>query len=362
MLKKVFLVIDLILFAFAIKAQGVEYRDVLCTSRHLLAIRADGRLIAWNLDNLERMMLQQDTTVRYLSIGQNHRNELYLGTNDGRVFQLNPQDFSTRKVATVKRKVPVRNICFSRSGEMYLVVPNVLYDPARHRYWEKFDHRKTPLKVTQKRWFFFRKRTYRYFLVPGFVYADSRDRLWMFNHFGEFGGAIQCFDMRQRKPIDLHIEGLNLGLFFPQSAFEDDQKRLYISSGVQHMGNSGEILQITDQNAVRVFDGESVIDSTNADPFNEGLFVGPGAFHQKERKIYFATQRGIYRATLQESGQMNQPEWVFKPEIKWTSEQLAVGHAMAYRKLMFTSDGKLIFLTKTSGIGIFDGLDFRMLP
>jgi hypothetical protein len=363
MLRKVKIVVVALLWVFhtnASWAQQVEYRDMLAGTQHLFAIRLDGRLLVWSLDDMRRAYTSQDTSIHFTAIGQNHQQEVFLGTKDGHIFQMDLRDFSIRRVISLKRKIRVESIFFDRSGKMFLIVPYVFLDPIKHTFWNRFDHRKTPLGVKKKHWFFFKKRATRYFLSPKFSFVDSQDRVWMFNHFGEFGGAIQRFDMKKRKPVEWTDPDLNFGLLFPQSAFEDDQQQLYITSGVQHFGNSGEVFQVRQNKMVSILNGENFSDSTAS--IQDGLFIGPGAFHPVERKIYFATQKGFYRADLPVDSSMGKPEWVFSPEIQWNSEPLAIGYQMAVRKLLFLPDGQLLFLTATSGIGVYDGKKCRFLP
>ena len=45
----------------------------------------------------------------------------------------------------------------------------------------------------------------------------------------------------------------------------------------------------------------------------------------------------------------------------WERESLAIGVGMAIKKLDFTNDDKLVFLTSNAGIGVYDGEKLIML-
>ena len=77
--------------------------------------------------------------------------------------------------------------------------------------------------------------------------------------------------------------------------------------------------------------------------------------------MYFATQKGIYRASVPNEGEIKEIELVFTPELLYSRENLAIGYQMAIKKIEFTVDNKLIFLTVNNGIGIYDGQHIKML-
>lgn len=117
------------------------------------------------------------------------------------------------------------------------------------------------------------------------------------------------------------------------------------------MMNLGSIYKIVNGKAVVIFNTYDYKPDTE-----EGnLYIGPGAFSNKEQKLYFATQKGIYRSSVPQEGKINVLEKVFSPELLYSRENLAVGMKMAIKKMEFTNDNRLIFLTENNGIGVYNG-------
>jgi len=274
---------------------------------------------------------------------------------------------------TLKKEVIVSDILFNSKNELFLIVPYAVYDPINDRYWNKFKQQNEQLIVRRRYLFFFSKRTYTYFRMPQYTYIDNNDIIWMTSTFGEWGGSIQRFDTKKRKVINETIDSLQFGLFFPKSIFEDDKNNIYITSGLQHFMNSGEIFKINNDIAVSIYDDENFKDTIQYSEIDSngvvniiakidyGIFVGPGAYNNKDGKIYFASSEGFFRVNIPLDGTIKKQEFLFQPNLSWENEPLAIGVAMTIKELVFTNDNRLVFLTSNNGIGIYDGEKLKML-
>ncbi len=322
---------------------------------HVYALDEKGQLHAWALNTLQKIAIDQDSTVHYSSIAKDSSNTVYLGTNLGDIVELDPTDFSTRLHLKLKKKYKVSEIFFNSDNEIFLIVPYAVYDPIRDNNWQRFKHQPNGM-VTKKRFlFFFQRKVKRYFTMPQYAFMDSQDRIWMTRSYGEFGAEIQIFDTKKRKIITAPVDSLNVGLLFPKSVFEGTEQTIYITSGLQHFNNSGEIYSIKDNTASEIYASSDYEASKN------GLFVGPGAYNSVEDKIYFATTNGFFRAPVPTEGKMEAPEFLFQPTLSTEQEPLAVGVSMTIKKIAFTADNRLLFLTSSNGIGLYDKNGLVML-
>lgn len=345
----------------SLKVENPAFTSMLVGRDNLYAIDREGRFFVWNLTTLEKEFECQDITINYTSLAQDKSNEVYLGTDSGKIFRLNKSDFSTKAFLELKKPLKISEIFFNSSNEIFLIVPYAIYDPINDKYWNDFKHAPNGMVVQKRFLFFFQKRTNTYFDMPQYSLIDSKDRIWMIKSFGEFGGSVQIFDTQKRKELNADIDSLDFGLLFPKSVFEDDQQNIYVTSGLQHFMNSGEIYKIENEFASLIYDSEDFRDTTDTNPFGGGIFVGPGTFNSQDGKIYFATTDGFYKADIPAKKGIKNPEFLFSPKLTWEREPLAIGVGMTIKELDFTQNNRLVFLTSNNGIGIYNGQKLIML-
>lgn len=323
---------------------------------YVYALNDEGLLYVWDIENRERTF-KSDTISKYTSISKDTANNIYIGTDNGKIYRLNPNHYSFDLYLDVEDKPVIHEIIFNSNNEVFLALPNGIYCPKEDEYWSDFVQPQNGI-ITKKRFlFFFWKETKIYYLTPQLTFIDSKDRLWMTRSFGEFGCSVQLFDTRVREPIVPEIDNLKMGGLNPRSIFEDKDQNIYLSSGLHHFSKSGQIYIIDSSNISRIiYDSEDFKDSTEKNIFNMGILVGPGAYNKLEDKVYFATSEGFYRASIPKNDKIQNPEFIFKPELYWDREALSIGTSMPILKLDFTTDNKLLFLTSNNGIGIYDGI------
>ncbi len=346
----------------SLKKVNPSFIKMLVGAEHIYALNSSGQFFAWDSKNLIRTFTS-DTTVKFTSIALDNSDKIYLGTTNGKIFTINKTDYSIDLYLELKKDYNITDILFNSLNEIFLIVPYAVYDPVKNKYWTDFKHQPMPNSlITTKRFlFFFRKRTNQYFNMPQYTFIDSQDRIWMTSSFGEFGGSIQIFDTRKRKELSADIDSLNFGLLFPKSVFEGKDQNIYITSGLQHFMNCGEIYRINNNLATKIYDSFDFRDTTETNLFGGGIFVGPGAYNSLDNKIYYATTDGFYHDSITTDGRLENPKLIFKPELLWETEHLAIGVSMSVKKITFTVDNRLVFLTSNNGIGIYDGKDLKMI-
>ncbi|TRZ42163.1 hypothetical protein [Robertkochia solimangrovi] len=343
------------------KKVNPSFTKMLVSDENIYALNSSGQLHVWNLKSLNRTFTTDTNVVKYTSIAKDNSNKIYLGTAKGKIFTIDKNDYSIDLHLELKKDYSVTDIFFNSTDEIFLIVPYAVYDPIKDKYWTDFKHQPNGMIVSKRFLFLFRKRTNKYFDMPQYAFIDSQDRIWMAKSFGEFGGSIQIFDTRRRTELSADIDSLNFGLLFPKSVFEDKDQNIYITSGLQHFMNSGDIFRIKNNTAIKIYDSEDFRKTTETNPFGGGIFVGPGTYNAFDNKIYFATTEGFYRAAIPNEGRIENPELIFKPELLWDREPLAIGVSMSVKRLTFTTDNRLVFLTSNNGIGIYDGTELKMI-
>ncbi|KAB2807339.1 hypothetical protein [Phaeocystidibacter luteus] len=333
---------------------------MLVGEKNIYALNSSGQVFIWDLENLTKTFAS-DTTIRYSSIAKDNSNNIYIGTNDGRIFIIDVNDYSFDEYLELEEDYYVYDIFFNSANELFLIIPYAIYDPIKDEAWYDFKHPPSG-RITKRRFlFFFWKETDVYFTLPQYSFIDSQDRIWMTKSFGEFGGTLQIFDTRTRSELDANLDSVRFTGLFPLSVFEDDNQNIYITSGLQHFLNTGEIYSVRDNVATLVFDSDDFKDTTRTTHSDRGIFVGPGAYNHNDNKMYFATTNGFYRSTIPNDGRIKEIELLFKPDLLWDRESLAIGVSMSVKRIEFTEDNRLIFLTSNNGIGVYDGEELVML-
>ena len=345
----------------SVKAEKPSFHSMLITDNYLLALNKTGKLSIWDLGSLEKIAIYTDTSIQYTSLAKDRYDEIFIGTNRGRIFRIDTSDFSTELFLELKKRVEVTKMFFNSANRLYLIVPTAIYDPLTGKYWNKFKHEPSGINRKRRFLYFFWRKTNTYFAWPSYTFIDRQDRIWMTASFGEFGGSVQVFDTRKTKELKADFDNINFGLLFPKSVFDDDKGNVYLTSGLQHFMKTGQIYRISNSTATTIYDSQDFKDTTSSNFMYSGIFVGPGAFNEQEQKIYFATTNGFYRSEIPERGRIKNPELLFTPDLDWENEPLAIGIAMTIKKVGFTSDNRLVFLTSNNGIGIYNGEKLTML-
>jgi len=334
-----------------------DYSSFLHYNNSVYAINEHGQVAIWDLSTLDTVAFKYNDTLsyRFLCIAIDKKNAIYFGTNQGHIFRFQPvsKEFSLYK----KLRYPVHHIFFNSENHPLVITPDAVYDPITKRQWRKFKNHTEGMIHMKKVLGLFRKRIDTYFQPPHYTFLDSKDRLWMTACFGEFGGDIQIFDAKNFRIAPNQFDSINLGLTFPRSVFEGSNQQIYLTSGLQHFSNSGEIYKInSNKSVIRIFESSGLpnVERKTGKVLSEGgLFIGPGAYNDGDSCIYFATTRGIRKIKTDEN-RATSADLVINPMIQWGREPLAIGVAMNIKRMEFLLDGRLLFLTAKDGIGVLD--------
>jgi hypothetical protein len=95
----------------------------------------------------------------------------------------------------------------------------------------------------------------------------------------------------------------------------------------------------------------------------DGEYIGPAAFNEADKCVYFYCQYGIYKGDpATDLSVIANWKKVIAPKLHWKYGQPdAVGSPMNVLKMAFAPNGKLYLITQNDGIGVYDGAKFALL-
>jgi hypothetical protein len=201
---------------------------------------------------------------------------------------------------------------------------------------------------------------------PAAYFLDSQDNLWIGFGYGEWGGNIFSYDTRKGKFVDLKFNKFVIELR-PIKSFFQFKTDVGVSSGLQHMFNSGTIARFQNMSAQMLYDTEADVDTTAKNKrenwFNQ-LYIGPATYEGQADYLYFYSNRGIFKGKATANlTKLSNWQLLFTPKLHWRGGQPdAVGSPMNVLKILSLGNGKLALLTQDDGIGIWDGNKFKLLP
>ncbi|MCW3123016.1 MAG: hypothetical protein JWQ38_2508 [Flavipsychrobacter sp.] len=337
-----------------ISRTSINYRSFVTTNSTLFAINDSGAIVVWDLTKPDIIaIIHPDTSFRYTAICTGKSGEVFAGTNTGNIYKVHASGHSVSLF--LKAGYHITAMCFNAQNKLFLTVPYAVYQPVEKKRWTKFTNH-SPGFHYRKRIFglFFRKMD-AFFTVPQFTYLDKGGRWWMYSRFGEFGSEIEIFDTKKERILSNRYDSIGINSLYVQSIFDDNSGNTYITSGLQHFDNTGEIYRIApDRMVTKIFNGMIPADTIISPKSKGQLFVGPGTYNSIDNCIYFASSNGFYKVNLTTDGKFGTPRRLFNPKLNWQNEPRAIGVAMNIMNVEFTTDNKLLFLSSSDGFGIYD--------
>lgn len=201
---------------------------------------------------------------------------------------------------------------------------------------------------------------------PTTYFIDNQDNLWIGFGYGEWGGNVFAYDTRKERFVDLKFNKFEINAR-PVKSFFQLKTDVGVSSGLQHMSNSGTIASFHDSSAQLIYDTRADIDTTaknKRDSWFNQLYVGPATYDAQADYLYFYSNRGVFKGkATTDLAKLSNWQLLFTPKLHWRGGQPdAVGSPMNVLKILSLGDGKLALLTQNDGIGVWDGNEFKLLP
>ena len=337
--------------ADTIQTNYLSVKSSIILNQEILAIDYKGKLNIWNLNTCKKTFESNNQNTFFTSLGIDKKNNFFIGTKKGRVLKFNLEDKSIKQFLKLKKNLwAVENIVFNNKNEMFLIMPFGIYEPDSDKLWTEFEHKGVLMTVYVKNFLGFKKRLEKYFSKPDYTFIDKDQIMWMSKTFGEFGDVMQLFDLKNKKIINLP-DGLSFGE--PKSMFDNNNKTIFITSGLHHFTQSGSVTEIKNFKTIKTHNSKKLKDKNGRIVFPNEIFIGSGNYNPFDKKIYFSTTIGIYKMDFIEGKGFKNVELVFQPKLTWKQEPLAIGIDTAIKKINFLSNGDLILTTESNGIGIY---------
>lgn len=335
----------------SLKTNYLSIKSSIIHNQEILAIDNNGKLNIWDLKTFKKIFQSNNQNTFFTSLGKNKNGQFFIGTKKGRVLKFDRKEKSIKQFLKLKKNFwTIEGIVFNAESEIFLIMPFGIYEPQSDKLWTEFEHKGVLMTVYVKKFLGFKKRLKKYFSKPDYTFIDKNQIMWMSKTFGEFGSVMQLFDLKNKKIINLP-DSLSFGE--PKSMFDSNDGTIFITSGLHHFMQSGSITKIKNFKTIGTYNSNELKDKDGKLVFPNEIFIGSGNYNPYDKKIYFSTTNGVYKTGFLEGKELKNIELVFQPKLTWKQEPLAIGIDTAIKKIDFLSNGDLILITESNGIGIY---------
>jgi outer membrane protein assembly factor BamB len=339
-----------------IKPVDLEIRAHIVVNNKVYAITQGDYLLVWDLLTQKRLYTGNSNKEQFISLGKDNNGAVFLGSRNGKVYKLDTNDFSVTKALSLNKGDEIRFIYFNSQNKMYLILQSGIYDVANKKGYNEFYNPPGGMIVQQKNKKGVFEPTDIYFLPPAITFLDSKNRIWMSKSMGEFGTTLYIFDI-DRNEIIKRPEGVDNIQGFAEGA----DGNIYISGGLQHFMNFGEIYKVDkDMKVMKLYDSDFDFEGNKQESKNR-IFIGPCAWNETEKRLYFASSYGFFKANVSNGNKLTNVQKVFEQSLTYVREPMAIGMQMAVKEMTFLSDNRLLFRTAANGLGVYGGIDVVVL-
>lgn len=328
-----------------------QYVDAVAVGGNLWGLTTEGKIKIFDLSSNLSLTKNTNNLQDIVAIGKDRNGNIVVADSS---YRIKAVDTITFKLKTIFRcDTDVFAVVFDSHNNCYSITGDGIVDIYHHhRYIPRFSLNKSVKYLSGTI-----GKPYTYFI-------DKDDNIWMGYGHGEWGGDLYVFSTKSKKFIQLTDSFFKDGIEPVKSIFEDD-KNVYISTGLMHMLLSGSIIKINDFKGENIFvsssytkgaDGKS---HRNPDP----QYIGPATFNPVDGCIYFYSQNGIYKGNPNKNLSIIE-HWqkVVQLKLNWINGQRdAVGSPMNVLKMQFIGKNMLMIITQNDGIGLYDGNVFALL-
>ena len=329
-----------------------EFKDLIVTEKYICGLTKSGALKFFDLQT----GLPSTYKIKYpspiLLLTTDNLNNLIIADKSNSIKRYNGQNQTWELISTVKNDLygvlfDSKNQCFSITDK------GILNNQTNKSY---FSNTSLNSQIHYKdKWG-----------KPYCYYIDKSDRIWIGFGYGEWGGNLFIFETTDNKFLTPQLDSFNIELWPVKSFFEDD-KFIYLSSGLQHMMTSGTIIKFNNLKATILFDSHTKWNEPSGNGSTRTMidaeYIGPATYNKFDNSIYFYSQNGIFKGD--KSKDLSKIEnWrnILKPKLHWVNGQPdAVGSPMNVLKLIIIDKDRYTFLTQNDGIGFFNGKKLQML-
>lgn len=204
---------------------------------------------------------------------------LIVTTNNNEVWQYQKEEWKKE----YKSVNIINGIVYNSKGEVFLITNKGIEVMNTSKTYLKKDSLNTQVKISGD------------MIVPSTYLMDQRNLLWLGFNYGEWGGDIMVFDTIKEEYLTLAMNKVNLELL-PIVSFFGEKENVYFTSGLEHLINSGSIVQFYQ------FSAKEIIKIQTPSIFEESELdidlLGAGNYSQDEDAIYVFAGRNILKGNV----------------------------------------------------------------
>lgn len=364
-MKRLFLttvIVFSITLCYAQNKPAKNYTDMVINGSNLWALNTEGDIIEFDTNTgAVKAALHTDTAITALAVNTN--GQLIVADKKQQIKLLDDKNLQFQTVAT--SAVPVyRVVCNSKNG-VYLVTTKGITDLKGEKYY--LPDSSFQLNRQLRGWW----------SKPSAVLADAQGNIWIGGEYGEWGGELFIFNTEKKEFIRPVLNNFSLELN-PIKSFFAEGKTVYVSCDRMEISASGGIVKFNNYQCSPVFEShdsykdtvmmlkEVIYEEPKLTPMKimvAGEEIGPVAFNQSDKCIYFYCQYGIYKGDPSTDLSVI-ANWkkISTPKLYWKNGKLnTAGSPWNMLEMAFAPNGKLYLLTKNDGIGVYDGTSFSLL-
>ncbi|UFH56464.1 hypothetical protein [Spirosoma sp. KNUC1025] len=341
------------------------YKDFILSGKNVILLTKTGELKRIDVASGEPGS-SIDTDVPIVALSADRQGNIVAGDTNHQI-----KSYDT-KLKTWHHLAPYTNklihIVFNSQNQCFLITSKGIVDVASQAVYfpDSSLSRNNQIRL-KNRWF-----------ESPVCFVDHQDKLWLGFNYGEWGGDVFVFDTRKRAFAPLQTDSLKMTTN-PVNGFCEDQQSVYMAGGVSHMFlTHGSIIRFTDGVATSVLqskDRETEVEMVFDDPktgtkqkrigktWRGGHQIGPIAYNPANKQLYFYSQNGFFSGSPNaDLSDIKQWETILKPALSRTGgSPHAAGLSINVRKMLFTANGTLLFLSEREGIGVYDGKKLRFV-
>lgn len=334
-----------------LNAQSVK-KDLVTTDKHICSLNENGGLKFFDIQNGNSIEKEVSNNTDISVLTTDLENNIVIADKKNQIKRYNLLNNSW--ILLSKSKNTINGIVINSKNKCYLITNKGIEDAETHKIY--FSKKSLNAQINYKtEWG-----------NPYCYYIDKNDRIWIGFGYGEWGGNLFVFNT-----LTKNFEVPDLGDFrielWPIKSFFEDDSSLYLSSGLQHMMNSGIIIQFKNLKATTLLNSDSHWSNPTKKDITktwvDAEYIGPGTYSSYNNSIYFYSQNGIFKGNKNNDlSNIDNWEIILKPKLNWKYGQPdAVGSPMNVLKLEILNEKTIIFLSQNDGIGFYDGKELIMI-
>jgi len=324
---------------------SIRYTDLVIAGNKAWILTKTGRLRVIDLQRTVSHDLSIPDDGNIVALAKDRQSNIVIGTRGKYIRAYDSTRRSWKTLGTYSGSLYF--IVFDSRNNCYLITSAGVVDLYQHKtYWPD-----STLNTT------FSRLDIKVQLLSA-LYMDAQDNLWLGFDHGEWGGDLFVFDTHLKL---FHLPRFNAYDLDPVRSIFSDGLWTYVSMGLCHFSTSGNIFRLRYYCSTNIFKSST---ERAKDSIVYGQYIGPAAFNPGDHCLYFYSQDGIFRGDPGgDLSKLEKWEKMAEPRLLWSHGQpMAVGSPMNVRKMFFTDDGRLIFLTQLNGIGMMTGRTISFIP